>query len=108
MAEITIYNTLKARLETIGFELTDKNTTWFDNVEDDSAIYAITDYQGCLLIRESGYGYPIMVDGVTRADIEYDRHKAYGMKCRWEEKICERNIQDNGVISGVTDEEPFW
>jgi hypothetical protein len=87
MAEITIYNTLKARLETIDFELTDKNTTWFDNAEDDSAIYAITDYQGCLLIRESGYGYPIMVDGVTRADIEYDRHKAYGMKCRWEEKI---------------------
>jgi len=29
MAEIAIYNSLKRRLETIDFEFTDKNTTWF-------------------------------------------------------------------------------
>ncbi|EFK05397.1 conserved domain protein [delta proteobacterium NaphS2] len=34
MKEITIYNTLKGRLETVSFEFTDENTTWFDNLED--------------------------------------------------------------------------
>ena len=82
--EKLIYNTLKGRLETIVIECTEQNTTWFDDAEDDNAICAITDYEGCLLISEWGYDYPIMVDGVTRADIEYDRHKAYEIKCWWE------------------------
>jgi hypothetical protein len=35
MAEITIYNTEKSRLETINLEFTDKNTTWFDDCVND-------------------------------------------------------------------------
>ena len=34
LKEITIYNTLKGRLETLNFEFTPENTTWFDGVED--------------------------------------------------------------------------
>ena len=52
MAEITIYNSLKCRLETIDFEFTDKNTTWFDDCANDQDIYMITDVFCGLLIRE--------------------------------------------------------
>jgi hypothetical protein len=30
MKEITIYNTLKSRLETVHFDFTPENTTWFE------------------------------------------------------------------------------
>jgi len=43
MAEIKIYNSLKSRLETIDFEFTDQNTTWFDDCLNDHDIYMITD-----------------------------------------------------------------
>ena len=33
MKEITIYNTLKSRLETVRFDFTAENTTWFDESE---------------------------------------------------------------------------
>jgi len=42
MKNITIYNTLKGRLETVDFEFTKENTTWFDGLED-YYIYRITD-----------------------------------------------------------------
>jgi hypothetical protein len=86
MAEITIYNTLKSRLETIDFEYTGKNTTWFDDCVNDQNIHMITDAFGGLLIRECGYNYPVWIDGVSRAAIGYSRRKATSLKSRLYEK----------------------
>jgi len=80
MAELTIYKTLKSRLETINFEITDKNTTWFDDWENDQDVYMITDVFGGLLIKERGYNYPVWIDGVSRAEIGYSRDKAFELK----------------------------
>lgn len=80
MAEITIYNSLKCRLETIDFEFTDKNTTWFDGCANDQDIYMITDVFGGLLIREYGYNYPVWFDGISRDTIRYSKHKAFSLK----------------------------
>jgi len=73
--DITIYNTLKGRLETVNFEFTHENTTWFDDVED-YAIYRIADAFGGLLVQETGYTYPILVGDVSRSDIENNQQKA--------------------------------
>jgi hypothetical protein len=74
--QMTIYNTNKQRLETVEVEITDENTTWFDdNLEADS-IYRITDFQDGLLIKENNYTYPILIDGVTRTDIGDNWQKA--------------------------------
>jgi hypothetical protein len=73
--DITIYNTLKSRLETVSFEFTLKNTTWFDDVED-YEIYRIADAFGGLLIQESGYTYPILIGDVSRSDIGNNQQKA--------------------------------
>jgi len=75
LKEITIYNTLKGRLETLNFEFTPENTTWFDDVED-YEIYRIADAFGGLLIQESGYSYPVLIDDVSRADIGNNQQKA--------------------------------
>ena len=72
----TVYNPQKGRLETIVIELTDENTTWFDNCVRDGTIQSITDFQGGLLIRQLGYGYPIWIYDISRADIECDQRKA--------------------------------
>jgi len=50
--EITIYNSLKSRLDTINLEFTDKNTSWFDDYTDDHDIHMITDIDGGLVISE--------------------------------------------------------
>jgi hypothetical protein len=76
MAEIKIYNSLKSRLETIDFEFTDQNTTWFDDCLNDDDIYMITDAFGGLLIKDYGYSYPIWIDGKSRADIGHRKHNA--------------------------------
>ncbi|MCW3974752.1 MAG: hypothetical protein NWE86_00720 [Candidatus Bathyarchaeota archaeon] len=78
--EISIYNSLKSRLETIDIEFTEKNTTWFD-CENDNDIYMITDFNDGILIKELGYSYPIWIDGETRASIAYDQQKAKKLKC---------------------------
>jgi hypothetical protein len=75
MKKITIYNTLKGRLETVDFEFTDENTTWFDGLED-YYIYRIADAFGGLLVQESGYDYPILIGDVSRADIGNGQEKA--------------------------------
>jgi hypothetical protein len=72
---ITIYNTLKGRLETVHFEFTDENTTWFDDVEGYD-IYRIADAFGGLLVQESGYTYPILIGDVSRSDIDSNQQKA--------------------------------
>lgn len=76
MAEIKIYNSLKSRLETIDFEFTDQNTTWFDDCLNDHDIYMITDSFGGLLVKDYGYSYPIWIDGKSRADIGYRKDNA--------------------------------
>ena len=74
--EMTVYNPQKGRLETIEVKITRENTTWFDNCWKERDIYTITDLEGCLLIKEFGYTYPILVYDVTRASIGYKQKKA--------------------------------
>ncbi len=73
--EITIRNPQKGRLETVDVEFTAKNTTWFDASETFS-IYRIADGFGGLLIQETGYTYPILIDDISRADIGNNEQKA--------------------------------
>ena len=75
MKNITIYNVSKGRLEQVSFDFTDENTTWFDNVEE-YEIYRIADAFGGILVQETGYTYPVLIDDVSRADIENDQLKA--------------------------------
>ena len=75
MKDITIYNTLKGRLESVNFEFTTENTTWFDDIEEDD-IYRISDAFGGLLIQETGHTYPILIGNVSRSDIEHHQQKA--------------------------------
>lgn len=75
MKEITIYNTLKGRLEAVRFEFAPENTTWFDDSET-SDIYRIADGFGGLLIQETGYTNPILIGDVSRADIGNVEQKA--------------------------------
>ena len=75
MKAITIYNTLKGRLETVSFEFTSENTTWFNDGED-YKIYRIADAFGGLLIQETGYTYPILIDDICRSDSGNNQRKA--------------------------------
>lgn len=72
MNEVTIYNTLKGRHETVQFEFTPENTTWFDGKE----VYRIADVFGGLLIQKSGYSYPILIGDASRSDIGDNKQKA--------------------------------
>ncbi|MBW2075778.1 MAG: hypothetical protein JRI58_13725 [Deltaproteobacteria bacterium] len=78
--EMTVYNPQKGRLETIDALMTDKDTTWFDNCEDDQDVSTITDFEGDILISEFGYGHPVWIYDVTRAEIGYDQQKAKELK----------------------------
>jgi hypothetical protein len=82
--EMTVYNPQKGRLETIDAVFTDKNTTWFDSCMDDQDIYMITDFHGDILISEFGYGYPVRIYDVSRAEIGYDQIKAKELKNLYE------------------------
>ena len=74
--EMTVCNPQKGRLETIDVEITEKNTTWFDNCMDNEDIYMITDFKGGLIIKELGYTYPTWIYDVSRNGIGHDRKKA--------------------------------
>jgi hypothetical protein len=78
--EMAVYNPQKGRLETIDATFTDENTTWFENCKQSHDIYMITDFEGDLLIRELGYGYPLRIDSMCRADIGFDQRKAEELK----------------------------
>ena len=73
---MTVYNPQKGRLETIDVEITDENTTWFENHKNDQDIYTITDFKAGIIIKELGYGYPAWIYDVTRAEIGYSQEKA--------------------------------
>ena len=74
--EITIANPKKGRLETIDIGFTDEKTTWFEDCEKDDEVYMITEFEGCLLISQFGYYYPVLVYEESRAAICYDKNKA--------------------------------
>ena len=74
--EITIANPQKGRLESIDIEITDENTTCFEDCEKDDEVYMITDFEGCLLIRQFGYYYPVLIYDESRTGISYDKNKA--------------------------------
>lgn len=74
--EMTVCNPQKGRLETIYVEISEKNTTWFDNGLDTEDIYMITDFKGGLIIKELSYTYPTWIYDVSRDDIGHDRKKA--------------------------------
>ena len=73
---MTVYNSQKGRLETIDAVFTDENTTWFENCVNEHDIRMITDFEGGLLIKEYGYGYPTLIYDVSRANVGYDKRKA--------------------------------
>lgn len=75
MKDITLYNTLKGRLETVSFEFTPENTTWYDDLEN-YEMYRIADAFRGLLIQETGYNYPILIGDVSRSDIGNNQQKA--------------------------------
>ena len=74
--KINVYNPQKGRMETVVVELTNDNTTWFNNCRNSRDISMITDFDGDLLISEFGYTYPFRIYGISRADIGYDQKKA--------------------------------
>jgi hypothetical protein len=80
--EITIANPQKGRYETIDVEFTDENTTWFDDCDKNDDIYMITDFEGCLLISELGYSYPVLIYEESRVGIRYDKNKAKELRTR--------------------------
>ncbi len=77
--EVTVANPLECRLMTVNVEYTKKNTTWFDCYENDD-IYSITDFDGSLILKESNYTYPVIIDGCSREDINFDQQKAKDLK----------------------------
>jgi hypothetical protein len=87
MMEQTVYNPQKGRLETIDMELTDENTTWFDEIEDNHDIFSITDWEGGIIIIEDDYTYPLWVYDISRADIGYDCLKARELHMQYIEKV---------------------
>ena len=74
--EMTIFNPQKERLETIEASMNETDTTWFDGCQRTDDIYTITDIEGDLLIKENNFNYPVLICGVTRADINHDPQKA--------------------------------
>jgi hypothetical protein len=75
----TVYNPQQGRLETLEVELTDENTTWFQNrgsATQTVPLATITDFNGGLLIQALDYSYPIWLYDISRADINYSQKKA--------------------------------
>ncbi len=74
--EMTIFNTAKHRLETINIEITDENSTWFNDSINANAVSVITDFKGGLLIKQCNYNYPMWFNDASRAAIDHNRQKA--------------------------------
>jgi hypothetical protein len=76
----TVYNPQKGRLETLDITFTDKTTTWFDAPEDNNGVYMIADFESGLIIADCDYSYPMLLDDVSRADINHDRQRALELR----------------------------
>jgi len=87
--QITIYNSLKQRLEATVLQISEENTTWFDNDSDDHDIHMITDFDGGLLVSPCGYNYPLWINGSSRAAIDYSSQKALALKAFYIDKVSE-------------------
>lgn len=74
--QMTIYNTAKQRLETIDIEITEENSTWFDDSVDTDSVLRITDFEDGLLIKQCNYNYPIWLYDISRDDIDHNRQRA--------------------------------
>jgi len=77
--QMTIYNTAKHRLETINIEITEKNSTWFDDSIDTDSVSIITDFEDGLLIKQCNYNYPMWFYDVSRADLGHSRKEAQNL-----------------------------
>ena len=78
--DLTVYNSQKGRLETISVEITNDNTTWFDDAGRVDDIAMITDWDGGLLISGHGRDYPVRIYDASRAKIGYDQHQAKALR----------------------------
>ena len=78
--QMTIYNCSTQRLQTIDLEISEDNTTWFDQDSNDHDIYMITDFNDGLLISPRGYDYPLWIDGTSRAAIDHNIESALALK----------------------------
>jgi hypothetical protein len=74
--ENTVYNPAKGRLESIRLIFASENTAWFEDKPTSDGIYSITDVAGDLLIRESGYSTPLLIQELTRSSINYNHRRA--------------------------------
>jgi len=74
--EMTIFNTAKHRLETINIEITDENSTRFNDSINANAVSIITDFKDGLLIKQCNYNYPMWFNDISRTDIDHNREKA--------------------------------
>lgn len=75
------WNPLKQKLETMSsVELTDKNTTWFDEMLCEKSIRFIADINDGLLIATWSYEYPVWIAGTSRAEINFDKGTARKLK----------------------------
>ena len=74
--EQAAYNPQQGRLETIDITFTDKNTTWFDEADNNTNVSLMADFEDSLVIADSDYSYPILIYDISRSDINYDKQKA--------------------------------
>jgi len=87
--QITIYNYSKQCLETIDLEISEENTTWFDDDSYDHNIHMITDFKSGLLISPRGYEYPLLIAETSRAAIDYNSQKALALKASYIDAVTE-------------------
>jgi hypothetical protein len=85
--QITIYNSLKQRLEATVLKISEENTTWFEDESDDHDIHMITDFEGGLLISPRGYDYRLWIDASSRAAIKYSSQKALVLKALYIDNV---------------------
>jgi len=78
--EQTVYNPQKGRLETIDINFIDKNTTWFDDIENNTGVSLIADFKDGMVIAENNYSNPVLIYDVSRSDINHNRQKAEELK----------------------------
>ncbi len=87
--ETLVWNPLKQKLETISsVELSEKNTTWFDDIDCEKSIRFIADINGGLLIATWSYEYPVWIAGASRSEINYDKETAGKLKEDYELECC--------------------